>query len=44
MNQKVSLSLLDTEGEEKGMTCPGCVALQGSVDLKSDQVRRITLN
>lgn len=25
MNQKVSLSLLDTEGEGKGMTCPGWV-------------------
>ena len=37
MNQKVSLSLLDMDGEVKGMTCPGCVALQGSVDLKSDQ-------
>lgn len=34
-NQKVSLSLLGTEGEGKGMTCPGYVALQGSADLKS---------
>lgn len=45
MNQKVSLSLLDMEGEDKGMTCLGCVTLQSSVDLKSDQgVRSITLN
>lgn len=45
MNQKVSLSLLGMEGEEKGMTCPGFVALQGSIDLQSDQeVRRITVN
>jgi len=33
MNQKVSLSCLDGEGEEKSIICHGCMALQSSVDL-----------
>lgn len=33
MNQKVSLSLPDVEGEEKSIACHGRVALQGSADL-----------